>query len=77
MKKERINATGYNVTFAYAVGAWLQYLRERTEGRTVFQSQINRAALALRHIFNKYIFTFNKLQKFRADSALSCIIYAI
>ena len=54
MKKERINATGYNVTFAYAVGAWLQYLRERTEGRTVFQSQINRAALALRHIFNKY-----------------------
>ena len=52
MKKERINATGYNVTFAYAVGAWLQYLRERTEGRRVFQSQINRAALALRHIFN-------------------------
>lgn len=54
MSTERIYATGYNVTFSYAVGAWLEYLRVRTEGRSVFQSQINRASLALRAIFNKH-----------------------
>lgn len=54
MATERTIAAGLNVTFSYAVGAWLEYLRERTEGRKVFQSQINRAALALRAIFNAY-----------------------
>lgn len=54
MTSERTFAAGHNVTFSYAVGAWLEYLRVRTEGRRVFQSQINRASLALRNIFNKY-----------------------
>lgn len=54
MTTERMYATGHNVTVSYAVGAWLQFLRVRTEGRAVFQSQINRAALALRNIFNRY-----------------------
>lgn len=54
MTTERTIATGHNVTFSYAVGAWLDYLRIRTEGRRVFQSQINRASLALRTIFNTH-----------------------
>ena len=54
MTTERSIATGHNVTFSYAVGAWLDYLRIRTEGRRVFQSQINRASLALRTIFNTH-----------------------
>lgn len=54
MTSERTFAAGHNVTFSYAVGAWLEYLRVRTEGRRVFQSQINRASLALRNIFNKH-----------------------
>ena len=54
MTTERTIAAGHNVTFSYAVGAWLEYLRLRTEGRRVFQSQINRAALALRNIYNTH-----------------------
>lgn len=54
MTTERTIAAGHNVTFSYAVGAWLEYLRVRTEGRRVFQSQINRASLALRTIFNTH-----------------------
>ena len=54
MTTEHTVAAGHNVTFSYAVGAWLEYLRVRTEGRRVFQAQINRASLALRTIFNAH-----------------------